>query len=282
MQEIDDFIDRAEHLPAAPKVLPQLMSLLNDINADITEIEQMIGLDPALTASVIRVCNSAFFAGSEPVGDLSEAVGRLGYQQVLRIVASLRVGKMLSGDQKGYGLDEGELWKHSVTTGLAAQLIARDTGDNESVAFTAGLLHDVGKIVMAEVLEHIYGKLIEDVEKNQQSLLEAEKRLLGVHHAEVGGRLLARWKFPEGLVAAVWHHHQPSLAEGQERLASLVYLGNMIAYFIGQGFGHQAFALRGRTEALELLNLKGDALPYYMIKTYESLEEIEVFLQLRS
>ena len=119
------------------------------------------------------------------------------------------------------------------------------------------------------------GNDVEETEQNQYSLLETEKKLLGVQHAEIGGRLLARWKFPANLVSAVWFHHQPDGAKGHEKLASFVYLGNMVAHFLGCGFGHQAFALRGRSEALEILQLTPDDLARYMIKTLEKFDEVQ-------
>jgi putative nucleotidyltransferase with HDIG domain len=280
MEELDQYIQKVKHLPPAPRVLPQLLVLLGKPDSDTSKIVELIMYDQSLTASLLQVCNSAYFASAMPVSDLEEAVNRLGFQQVFRIVASISGSRSLATKQKGYGMDEGELWRHSVTTAVAAQLIAEETGVEANVAFTAGLLHDIGKIILSSGLENIYAKLLEEVDTNQLSLLETEKKLLGVQHAEIGGRLLARWKFPAHLVAAVWFHHNPKSAQPHEKLASCVYLGNMIAYFIGNGFGHQAFALRGRAEALDILNLQSDDMPRLMIKTFERFDAIEALFNI--
>jgi putative nucleotidyltransferase with HDIG domain len=224
---------------------------------------------------VLRLCNSAYFAGAEPADDLQEAVNRIGFRQVYLLVAAVSGAKLLGPAQKGYGIDTGELWKHSVTTAVAAQLVTEDKGGDAGLVFTAGLLHDIGKIILAEALEHIYARLVEETECNQASMLETEKRLLGVNHAEIGGRLLARWKFPANLVSAVTWHHQPATAESDKELAAFVYVGNMISYFMGYGYGHHAFALRGRREALEILGLKPEELPGYMIKTFDKLQTVD-------
>lgn len=279
MQELDEYINRVKHLPPAPKILPQLLLLLNKPDSDTGQVVDLISLDPSLTAGVLRLCNSAFFASSSQASDIQEAITRLGFRQVFQLVASISGARALSPPQKGYGIDAGELWQHSVTSAVAAQMIALDLGDDDNIVFTATLLHDLGKIVLAEALEHIYAKLIEEIEMHQYSLLETEKKLLGVQHAEIGGRLLSRWRFPEELVAAVWHHHQPGAAQNHQRLAAFVYVGNMIAYFMGHGYGHQAFALRGRSEALDLLKLNADALPKYMIRTYEKMEMINALFR---
>lgn len=281
MQELDDYINKVRSLPPAPKVLPQLLLLLGQPDIDSSKVVELITYDPALTANVLQLCNSAFFAQAIPASDLQEAVTRLGFRQVYQLVAAVSGARALAPPQKGYGIEPGELWKHSVTTAVAARLMAADHGDDENMVFTAALLHDIGKIVLSEALEHIYAKLVDETEQHQQSLLEAEKKLLGVQHAEIGGRLLARWKFPAPMVSAVWFHHHPAAAKPYDRLASYIYLGNMVAYFIGHGYGHQAFALRGRAEALQILNLSADSLPQYMIRTLENYEAIQTLFQIK-
>lgn len=282
MEELDQYIQRVTHLPPAPRVLPQLLMMLSQPNIDSSRVVNLITYDPGLTASVLQVCNSAFFASAVQITDIEEAVNRLGFQQVYRLVAAISGGRALTPGQKGYGMDDGELWKHSVTTAVASQLIARDHGVDENLAFTTGLLHDIGKIILADALKHIYTKLMQEVEQNQQSMLETEKKLLGVQHAEVGGRLLHKWKFPPALVSAVWFHHQPKAADPHQKLAATVYLGNLVAYFIGNGFGHQAFALRGRAEALDILGLRGDDLPRIMISTYEHFDAVQALFSIHS
>jgi putative nucleotidyltransferase with HDIG domain len=271
MKELDDYINKVKHLPPAPKVLPELLSLLNRDDIDADRVVSLISYDPSLTASVLQLCNSALYAPSSRIGDLHQAITWLGFKQIYQLVAAVLGARTLGAAQKGYGIGRGELWQHSVASAVAAQLIARKTGDDENLAFTAALLHDLGKIILSEALEHIYAKLVEDSEKNQHSLLESEKRLLGVQHAEIGGRLLARWKFPDQIIGAVWFHHTPKGADPHHRLAAKVYLGNLIAHFLGHGYGHQALALRGRADALEILDLSPEALPHYMIETVEQL-----------
>jgi putative nucleotidyltransferase with HDIG domain len=275
MQELDEYINSVKELPPAPRVLAKLLASLSKPDSDTAEVVQLITYDPSLTATVLKLCNSAYFASSTAASDLNEAVQRIGFNNIYRIVASVSGSRLLGPPQQGYGFAAGELWKHSVAAGIAAQCVAEEAGDDPNTAFTAGLLHDLGKIVLAGALTDQYTKLVSETEARQHSLLEAEKTILGVQHAEIGGRLLAKWQFPDDLVAGVWHHHQPSGAENHNRLAACVYLGNMIAHFMGYSYGHQAFAFRGRGEALEILNLSPDQLPPYMIQTFDRLEEVE-------
>lgn len=274
MQELDDFINKVKHLPPAPRVLPELLALLNNDDVDNDRVVRIIAYDPSLTAAVLQLCNSAFYAPAQRIGDLSQAVTWLGFRQVYQLVTAVVGARTLGRAQKGYGIDKGELWQHAVAAAIGAQVIARKLGDDESLVFTAALLHDVGKIVLSEALEAVYLRLIEETSANGISQLEGEKKLLGVQHAEIGGRLLSRWKFPDSIVNAVWHHHAPAGAAPHERLAANVYLGNVMAHFLGHSFGHQSLALRGRTEALELLNLNAEALPGFMIETSDQMDQV--------
>jgi putative nucleotidyltransferase with HDIG domain len=245
---------------------------------DSGRVVELISCDTALTASVLRLCNSAFFASATAASDLLEAVVRMGFNRVYELVVAIIGARSMRPAQKGYGIDEGELWKHSVATAIAARCMARDHGCDESTVFTAAILHDIGKIVLAQALEQSYAKLVKEIQVNQASLLESEASVLGVQHAEIGGRLLARWNFPDNLVSVVWNHHSPAAAIGYEQLASFVYLGNMVAHFMGFGYGHQALALRGRSEALNFAEMKPQELPHYMIETFGLFNEMQALL----
>ena len=275
MQELDLYLNRLQHLPPAPKVLPELLRLLDRDDVDSERVVQLVQYEPSLTASILRASNRVEHAGRSRVGNISEAVFRLGFNTVFQIVVATSVGKAMTPAQKGYGMEATELWNHAVTSAVAAKMVARKVGLDENMAFTAGLLHDLGKIVLSSALEAKYNDLVRAVLEFDRSLLEAEKELLGVHHAEIGGRLLARWNFPASLVLAVSWHHMPQGANPYQKLASTTYLGNLLAYALGRGYGHTAFAFRNRPEVLPNLGLKEDVLPELLIKTHENLDEIQ-------
>jgi putative nucleotidyltransferase with HDIG domain len=281
MQELDDYIDRMENLPPSPRILPPLLQLLNQPDVDSSRVVSLITLDASLTVAVLKLCNGTAMGTAVKIDDLGHAVTRLGFQQVYQLVAAICGRRTISPQQPGYGLDEGELWRHSVVAAVAAQIIARDVDVSESTAFTAGLLHDIGKIVLSQALVGRYAAVLEEVEHQHQSMMDAEKHLLGVQHAEVGARLLARWEFPPNLVLPVCHHHDPAAAAPYARIAACVYLGNLISDFMGHGYGHYAFAVRGRADAMGILNLDASALPHYMIRTQERYAEVEALTRLR-
>ena len=281
-QQLDEYLDHLETLPAAPRILPELIALLQKDDVDNGRVIELIAFDPGVTAGVLRVSNSACFAGVTPVDNLAEAVCRLGFGQIYQLVLAATGAGLLGGAQKAYGLNRGELWQHSVTSAVAAQIIARELNGDENLVFTAALLHDLGKIVLTEALNDRYAALVDQSQLRQTALIEVEKQLLGVQHAEIGGRLLARWNFPSTIVNAVWRHHEPEEAGADCRLAAYIYLGNMISYFMGFGYGHQPLALRGREGALSILGLKSDCLPDFMIRTFEKLRVVEAMVNLKA
>lgn len=279
MNRLDQYIDQVSALPPAPRILPQLLALLGQPDSDSSQVVSLISLDPSLTAQVLKVCNSAYFAGASPASDLQEAVTRIGFRVVYEVVAAVCGSKVLAGEQQGYGIDEGELWQHAVACAVGAQILAEETHGDVSTAFTAALLHDLGKIVLSQALEGRYTTLIEETTAKGLSLLEAEQQLLGADHAEVGARLLTRWGFPDNLVAAVRYHHQPQAAGPHLRLAAYVHLGNIVAYLLGRGFGTQAFAQHGHAEAWMAVGLTPGALQNLMIFALERLQEVEARLK---
>jgi putative nucleotidyltransferase with HDIG domain len=282
MDAIDAILDKVEYLPPLPRQVPQLLELLGKEEVDADEVVTLIAFDPTLTTNVMRLCNSVHFGSSRPVTDLQEAVLRLGFNEVYQLVLILSTVDTLTPAQESYGFETADLWKHSVITALAAKTMAKDRGDDDNMAFTAGLLHDVGKVVLAHALKDTYKKLLDDVQQSQMSMLEAEKKFLGVQHAEVGGRILARWKFSAHLVAGVWFHHEPILAQPYEKLAAYMYLANMVAYFMGFGYGYLPFAFRGRADALQILGMDAAELPTYMLKTFETLESVKALVDFTS
>ena len=278
MLTIDALIESTDDLPPTPRNLVRLVELLSDDDVDIDRVIELIEYDPALTAQVMRWCNSAYLGSATPASDLQEATARLGMNQIFHLVAALNTAAMMRPEQKGYGIEPGELWKHAVTAALAGKLIAGEHDENASLVFTACLLHDIGKIVLSHKLESRYQEVLAETKRSQRPMLAIERDLLGFDHAAVGGRLLELWRFPATLVEPVRFHHDPASAPEHCRLAGYAYLGNMIACLIGAGCGHEALALTSRREVLELVGIDVKDIPRFMTKTFFARQEIQVLL----
>ena len=277
MPSLDQYIAQVKSLPPAPRILPQLLELLGVENVPTERIVELVTFDPALTARVLHRCNAAAFGSDRAVHDLSEAVPRLGYNEVYRLVAAVVGESVLGGSQPGYGIGTGELWQHSVAAAVAARQLAQRRDADENLVFTAALLHDVGKLVLSGYLADSYASIVTQTENSGRSLQEVEQSLLGTDHAEVGAKLLEQWHFPDKLVLAVRHHHDPIQARPFEQLAAYVYTGDIIAHLVGHGHGHQAYALRVRGEILDWLKLDPKHIESCVLETGMALGEIPWF-----
>jgi putative nucleotidyltransferase with HDIG domain len=271
---IDNIIDQVKALPPAPRILPDLLKVLRRDDSDASDVVRLIHFDPALTAQVLRRCNSAYYGFAEPVRDLQVATLRIGLQAIYRTVAQVVGERTLGAPQSGYGIQQGELSRHSAVTALAAQIIATELGLDQSGAFTAALLHDLGKLVLSTSLDEVYDQVIARTEQSGETFIEAEKTLIGVDHAEVGGRLLERWSFPADLIGAVRFHHDPAQAGTARPLAACVHLGDVLAHTLGHGYGFQSHALRCQPEALAILEITPADLEQLLIKTAAGTEEM--------
>ncbi len=278
MQSLDTFINNVKSLPTAPKILPQLLELLNKDDVHSERIVDLIAMDPGLTAKVIQRCNSTSFGLAQPVSDISVAMACLGFNEVYRIVTTVLLESSLGKAQNGYGIGQSQLWEHALVSAFAGRIVAKDLGLDENMAFTASLLHDIGKLVLNDCVEGSQEKIFNLTNGSEAcSMIEAEKAVIGVEHAELGGRLLARWNFPEALSMAVWHHHDPVKAQPHEQLASVVYVGDLVSHLIGFSHGHQAYAVRGRVEALEILELTPTDIELTALKTMTAVTETSWF-----
>jgi putative nucleotidyltransferase with HDIG domain len=176
-------------------------------------------------------------------------------------------------------VDVSKLWRHSVTTAVAASVVAEETGGATSAAFTAGLLHDIGKLILASVERARYGQLISSSSAASISLAGAERGAFGTDHAEIGGRLLARWNLPAEVCSAIQFHHSPTIeaAEPFQRSAATICLGDWIAHNLSE----PEPALRPEHGILlSPLELKDDAIQPIFARTQKGLERVKGLLSM--
>ena len=218
-----------EKLPPAPRLLPQLMHALSDMDCDMGSVVDMITFDPALTARLLQMCNSAYFGLARRVASVSEAVSRLGFHEVYHVVAIMSGEKFLRTAHSS-GIDTERIWKHAVISAFAARFVARGIRADADMLFTAGLLHDIGKVPMAEALKGDYSELVTDITLNGRTLVALEDASFDLNHASVAGRLLEQWKFSPEFTAAVRFHHDCTAAGDLARYAACVEVADALAH----------------------------------------------------
>jgi putative nucleotidyltransferase with HDIG domain len=269
---LDAFIDRVQHLPPSPRLLVKLLELFKNPDPDIDEVVGLISHDPAFTVEVLKRCNSAFIGTEKPAEDMFEAVSRLGFQEIYEIVLAMFAAAALLPPGTRDGVHVEILWRHSVAVAVAARVLAQETGESLPAAFTAGLLHDIGKVVMVSAQRDEYAQAVLNAGLFHRPVVVTERELFGFNHAEVGARLLSRWSLPPSIVAAVLHHHNPKEAGEFERLTAVVQAANMVAHSTGEKFMGEPKGLQLPPESMKLLELAPEKITLLLPAMHEGLE----------
>jgi len=227
--DLDAVIESAHSLDPLPVSVGRLAALVADEDADLREIVEVITYDQALTGNLLRRANSAASAGRNPIRTVHEAVVRLGTGTVLALAMSASVSKRMGRPIPEYGLAEGQLWNHSVLATLAAETVrAASKVPVPAEVATAGLLHDVGKLVLARFLgPGVLNLLVLARDVDGLTELEAERSVLQVHHGELGGLIAQHWRLPDTIVQGITYHHDPMQALLPICFAS--HLANLVA-----------------------------------------------------
>ncbi|HEV8543119.1 MAG TPA: HDOD domain-containing protein [Verrucomicrobiae bacterium] len=252
--QAEELVARVTELAAPAPTVVNLIGLLNRPDVDQAAVEQAVEHDPALSAKLLALANSAYFGLQRPVASLPEVLFYLGHAEVYRLAIAVSLSGILNRKASAYAMDEGELWRHSLLTAKVAELLADAVESaqlDESTAYTAGLLHDLGKIIFNQVLPiETQEALNRAIEKGSSSVV-AERQLLGTDHAEAGACLLRQWNFPGPVVEAIASHER--LRPGASfDLAALVYFANGIAHRAQKCSEAEAKALGSQAEELGL------------------------------
>jgi putative nucleotidyltransferase with HDIG domain len=270
---------KVQHLAPASHSAFKLITLLGRSAINNDEIVRVLKYDTSLTAKLLRTCNSVFFGFDEPVASVEQAVLVLGHKQILRILFAIAFNSTMTVPLPGYAADANELWHHSLVTAFNCEHLAQTDlmdGVEPSVAFTAGLLHDIGKLALDEVLGKDTQTAIRSrIELNGQSCAEAEREIIGTDHAQVGASLLQMWKLPPEIIEAVENHHRP-MAIPQLRLSALVHVADCLAHIMGSSVGWDSFAIRVDGGVARALELTPDRTEQLLITAHGSLEEVEL------
>lgn len=254
---VEKILEKVDSLPPMPAVAAKLLDASGSPDLDLSSLAMLLEQDPAMTVNMLRICNSSFYGLRTKVSSMRQATSLLGIKKIVQIAMSIFSSKYLSPSQSGYALEAGELWKSSVTSAIAAEIVAEEIGyGNSSAAYTAGLLQDIGKIALADYVGQSFADIQSLIENEGLGWEEAERRIIGITHPEVGGLLLERWGFPEALVESVRHHHGPRGVKADKTLSNISHLANALAMTLGIGLGADGLIYYLDDEALKDLGVK--------------------------
>jgi putative nucleotidyltransferase with HDIG domain len=273
-----EIASKAANLAAVTPSVLKLIGLLKQSGLANEDVVEVLKHDTVLTAKLLRACNSPSLGFAEPISSVNQAVLLLGYQQILQMVFALTFRETLIAPLSGYAVEANELWRHSLIVAVASELVSHSRpglNAEPAMAFTAGLLHDIGKLAINQALTPESQAAIRCWNaEHGASRLEAERGVLGTDHAEVGGYLLNLWRLPEEIVEAVANHHDPVL-EPRCRLSCVVYLANCLAHLAGSAPGCEADALKMQSRVTTAFELTPETLEGLVIQVRESCERAE-------
>jgi len=224
----EEVMIRLKQLPSLPTAVSEALTSFAQEDVDVDRGAHLIALDQGLTARVLRVANSSFYGLQNKVGTIHEAVVVLGFRAVRSMVLAVGLNGAFRVDQCRHFDAQGYL-RHSTGVGLVARALAPRAGHNPELAFTAGLLHDVGRLVLAANFSSAYAQVLRYRNQHDCPLVVAERDLLGLDHAVVGGLLAEAWHFPLPLQEAALEHHTPAAATAGS-MANLIHVADVVAH----------------------------------------------------
>jgi len=218
INELQDKIKAIANLPTLPHVASKLTQIVNLPTTSTNTIAALVAQDISLSAKVLRLANSAFYGVPKTINTLNSAVIVLGFKLVQTMILSLTVYDMFGGDDGGNetAFDRDAFWDHSLKCAAFSRLLAHKRRRNLAIdpesAFCAGLLHDVGKVVMEQYLAADFNKALRHADANGVSIFEAEKSVLGYTHCDVASWLIGSWSLPDEIEQPLVYHHEPEEA----------------------------------------------------------------------
>lgn len=225
--KIEDILQKAKALPPISQVLSKARNILTDENSDIKDLAEVLEKDQAMTARILKIANSAYYALKNPVSSVQQACIILGSEVLLQMITLASTSKLLGKELKGYSISSGEVFSHSTGVAFASRLIALKTDPELSAdAFSAGILHDAGKLLLNDNLIEIKEYFVAKVSSGKR-IYTAEKEIFGFDHAQTGYEFLKKWNIPEVQLKAVRCHHEPSKSNN-DLLSFIVHTANEI------------------------------------------------------
>jgi len=274
---IDEIKENLEtSLPTSSAIVAKVIQTVYNASSGAKDLAEIIEHDPPLTAKILKVANSAYYGTSASITSLQRAIVILGFETIKRLVTTVGViDSFPAGKGESGGMDLNGFWYHSVGTARACQLISEKTAvERPEVTYIAGLLHDIGKIILATSFPDNYGRVVDHAVKNRMRILLAERKMLNVDHAMIGKILCDMWNLPDEISAAILYHHDPMETSGEGRkLTQITQLGDFLCRKARIGFPGDDLAPNPPASTLALLGTRAEVFNDNLNHVFQKLNE---------
>lgn len=274
-------IRNIQNLPTLPTVVVRIMEVAQDRGSNAKQLAEIVSNDQSVFARVLKLANSAFYGFSRQITNITQAVVVLGFDTVKSLALSITTFDSLSKLSQESSLDRETFWFHSIGTGMVAKAIGKELGLRDTGSlFVSGLLHDLGKVILDTYFQEHYAVVIDRLVAEGRAPREVEHEVLDIDHAEVGGWLAARWRFPESLVAPIAHHHNPGSADESRLQETLtIHLANILTKRLEIGLAYETAIPEPDELVYSYLNVTPEVIDRIMEDLGGAQDEIDEFFQ---
>lgn len=281
--EVRDFLKKVEKLPTLPGIAMRIIQTANNPRSAAEDLSRIIMNDQSLASKVLRLVNSAYYGVRNKVASIRQAIVILGFNTIKSLALSTAIMDKFSSTTTD-GFSRGEFWKHSIGVAVTNRLISRRLSTNkdmEETFFMAGLLHDIGKVILDQYFHEEFKRVIDHMRLTRLSFYRAEVEVNGLTHAEIGGLLATQWQLPEEYVSAIRFHHTPDNRPEHTQVICATHFANLLAKTKGFGSGGDN-DISGLSEtAVGLLKLsEADVATIVGTEMDEEYKKAEEFLRL--
>ena len=282
MTDLEDIVAQIDLLEPMPPIAAQILALTDDPDSSLTEISELITNDPALTANLLKICNSAFFSLIRRVDSVRDAISLVGLDQIVELILFNSLSSNFNKELVGYGLGERELWRHAVSSAHVAGILADRFGvsHNKHLIFTAALLKDIGKLILGRYVAFSYEQINILVRSRGLSFNDAEHEIIGMNHEELGALVGKKWNFSEKLIYIMRHHHLSDESARKDLETALVYLADIICMMMGVCTGADGLSYRFYSDVLNELNLTENDLQGIIAEAGRNQQQVEALLDI--
>ena len=261
-------------LPPMPQTVFKARDIMADAKSDFKELADLFETDQAIATKILKIANSPYYGLSGKVSSIQHASLVLGHKALGELITMGGTAGLLENKLEGYGMDAGALWKHSLAVAFGSRIIANMKEPAlANDAFTAGLIHDSGKLILDQYITERWELFEELMDDGQHTFLDAEKEILKLDHSEVASEVCKTWSIPEPLTVAIKYHHYPSQSDGG-KLAYIVHLADAIAMMTGLGLGIDGTFYQMDDKTLEFLDLQEEDVNDIMGKVLDAVQKI--------